>query len=234
MNRLQSIGKDIWLCEGGNVDFYGFAYSTRMIIVRLPDGKLWVWSPIALDDELRIEVEALGVMAHLVSPNKIHYLFLQVWGDAFRDALLWGPASTIAKCKGLNFESALSENAPKSWGDVIEIFHFTGSPAMDELVFFHAPSSTAILADLSENFSHEFVTEYWKGWQVWGAKFWGILEGKAPLEWRSSFFKKKAARAARDRLLARDPTQVIMAHGQWQHENGKAFLTRSLTWLGQS
>ncbi len=232
MKRLQSIGQDIWLCEGGNVDFYGFAYNTRMIVVRLPDASLWVWSPVAMDDELKSEVEELGGVAHLVSPNKIHYLFLKDWHRAFPDAKLWGPASTIDKCTDLEFEMALSKSAPQSWGDVIKVFHFTGSKAMDELVFFHRASSTAILADLSENFSTEFVKKNWHSWQVWLAKFWGILEGKAPLEWRLSFFKKFEPRAERDRLLALDPKQVVMAHGEGQRENGAAFLTRSLSWLG--
>ncbi len=233
MARLQSIGKDIWLCEGGNVDFYGFAYPTRMIVVRLPGNKLWVWSPVALDEDLRGEVEALGEVGHLVSPNKIHHLFLTGWKAAFPEAKLWGPASTIAKRQDLGFEPALSEGAPESWGGVIEVFHFTGSPAMDELVFFHAPSSTAILADLSENFGQEFVQKYWRGWQRLLTKYWGIMEGKAPLEWRLSFFKKGAARAVRDRLLERDPKMVIMAHGEWQREGGREFLQRSLAWLGK-
>ena len=233
MKRLQSIGQDIWLCEGGNVDFFGFAYNTRMVVVRLPDDTLWVWSPVALDEALKNEVEALGRVAHLVSPNKIHYLFLKDWHAVFPDAKLWGPASTIRKCTDLTFEAPFGQNAPESWGGAIEVFHFTGSMAMDELVFFHRPSSTAILADLSENFSKEFVEKNWNGWQVWIAKFWGILEGKAPLEWRLSFFRKKEARAARDRLVALAPVRVIMAHGEWQRENGAAFLTRSLSWLGK-
>ncbi len=233
MNRVQSIGTDIWLCEGEDVNFYTLTYNTRMIIVRLANGALWVWSPVALDEKLKNEVQKLGQVEHLVSPNKIHHLFLQDWKRAFPDALLWGPASTIEKRNDLHFETSLSETPPESWGDVLEIFHFTGSPAMDELVFFHGPSSTAILADLSENFSQEFVNEHWAGWQAWLAKYWGILEGKAPLEWRLSFMKKEASRLARDRLLARNPKQVVMAHGEWQRENGRAFLARSLSWLGQ-
>ena len=233
MARLQSIGKDIWLCEGPNVDFFGFAYPTRMIVVRLPDESLWVWSPVALDDDLRDEVAALGAVAHLVSPNKIHHLFLGGWKAAFPEAKLWGPASTIAKRQDLNFEPALSDMPPRSWGGAIEVFHFTGSPAMDELVFFHAPSSTAILADLSENFAHGFVEKNWKGWQVFLARYWGIMKGKAPLEWRLSFFNKSAARAARDRLLESNPEIVVMAHGEWQQKGGREFLQRSLAWLGK-
>ncbi len=232
MQRLQPIGTDIWLCEGGNVDFYGFAYNTRMVVVRLPDGLVWVWSPIKPDEGLVEEVRALGSVGHLVSPNKIHHLFLQDWKRHFPEAKLWGPASTIAKRTDLAFEPALEERAPSEWGDVLDVFHFTGSAAMDELVFFHRPSSTAILADLSENFSDDFVQKNWRGWQRFMARYWGIMAGKAPLEWRLSFFRKAKARVARDRLLALDPKQVIMAHGEWQSENGREFLSRSLGWLG--
>ncbi len=232
MGRLQSIGKDIWLCKGGNVNFYGFAYPTRMIVVRLPDNRLWVWSPVALDEDLRSEVGALGEVAHLVSPNKIHHLFLGQWKAAFPEAKLWGLASTIAKRKDLGFEPALSNEAPESWGGAIEVFHFAGSPAMDELVFFHRPSATAILADLSENFGEEFVQKNWRGWQRFLAKYWGIMDGRAPLEWRLSFFKKRAARATRVRLLECNPKVVVMAHGEWQRQGGRDFLERSLAWLG--
>lgn len=50
--RLTVVADDLWLAEGPCVDFFGFPYSTRMVVARLPDG-LWIWSPIALDDELR-------------------------------------------------------------------------------------------------------------------------------------------------------------------------------------
>jgi hypothetical protein len=52
-----------------------------------------------------------------------------------------------------------------------------------------------------------------------------------PLEWRLSFLRRKATRAARDRLLACNPRHVIMAHGEIQRENGQAFLERAFAWL---
>lgn len=35
---LDAIGPDLRLAEGPIVSFYGFAYPTRMVIARLPDG----------------------------------------------------------------------------------------------------------------------------------------------------------------------------------------------------
>ena len=60
MDDLQAIGNDIWLAEGEMVDFYGFPYPTRMVLVRLASGLLWIWSPIALSTNLRSEIDALG------------------------------------------------------------------------------------------------------------------------------------------------------------------------------
>ncbi|TNE41964.1 MAG: DUF4336 domain-containing protein, partial [Alphaproteobacteria bacterium] len=94
---LQEIGEDIWIAEGEIVNFFGFPYPTRAVLVRLDDGGLWVWSPVALSEELRAEIARIGPPRHLVSPNKIHHLYLKDWKAAYPEALLWGPQSTIDK-----------------------------------------------------------------------------------------------------------------------------------------
>ena len=44
-------------------------------------------------------------------------------------------------------------------------------------------------------------------------------------------FHRSQARAALRKMLAWDPQRVIMAHGEWQHENGRAYLERAFAWL---
>tara|TARA_R110002124_G_scaffold1280_2_gene7259 strand:+ start:339 stop:1031 length:693 start_codon:yes stop_codon:yes gene_type:complete len=230
---MEKLANNIWIAEGDIVDFHGFPYPTRCVIVRLASGDLWCWSPIALSPALKTAINLIGKPAHLVSPNKIHHLYLQDWQLAWPEAKLWGPASTISKRSDLAFEAPLENEPPNEWGGDIDLIWFNGSPVMDEIVFFHRPSKTAILADLSENFSDAFIRQHWKGWKRWIAKPWGIMEGKgyAPLEWRLSFLRRKATRAARDRLLAWNPRHVVMAHGEIQRENGQAFLERAFAWL---
>lgn len=230
---LKPVDANIWIAEGTCVNFYGFAYPTRSVIIRLAGGDLWVWSPIEFFAELGAAVDALGPVRHLVSPNKIHYLFLGAWKAAYPDALLWGPQSTIDKCRDLDFQSALGDTPPEHWAGEIDQVRFVGSPLLDEIVFHHRASRTAILADLSENFSEAFLEQNWASWQRPIARLWGIVEGqgKAPLEWRLSFLDRKAARASRDLVLGWRPEKVIMAHGTWQAENGTAFLQRSFAWL---
>lgn len=230
---MEKLAENIWVAEGDIVDFHGFPYPTRSVIVRLASGALWCWSPVALTPALKTAIDRIGRPMHLVSPNKIHHIYLQDWKAVWPDAALWGPASTIRKRPDLTFEAPLENEPPAAWEGAIDQIWFDGSPVMDEIVFLHQPSQTAILADLSENFSEAFVRRYWKGWKRWIAKPWGITEGKgqAPLEWRLSFIRRKATRAARDRLLAWNPRQVVMAHGEIQRENGLAFLKRSFAWL---
>jgi hypothetical protein len=230
---LEKIDADVWLTEGPIVDFHGFPYPTRSIIIRLPDGALWVWSPVALTPELKAEVDALGPVAHLVSPNKIHHLYLTEWHEAYPDAKLWGPASTIRKRKDLPFQPPLEDTPPDAWQGVFEQAWFRGSFFMDEIAFVHRPSGTAIFADLSEHFSESFLEQNWKGWKGLFAKPWGIVVGKgyAPLEWRLSFINRKPARDAFDKVAATHPDRIIMAHGEWIPTGGEAFLRQAFAWL---
>ncbi|MCA8909031.1 MAG: DUF4336 domain-containing protein [Rhodospirillaceae bacterium] len=227
------IDRNIWLVDGPNVSFYGFAYPTRMVVVRLATGAVWVWSPIALTEALRAEIDLLGPVAHLVSPNKLHHLYLADWQAAFPTAKLWGPATTIKKKPELTFQPPLTGEAPEAWAEEIAQFHFCGSSFMDEVVFCHLPSRTAIFADLSENFSDSFIRAYWSWWQRPIARLWKIVEpyGYAPLEWRWSWREKVEDRRTLKRLLALKPERVVMAHGTWQRSGGTAYLERALRWL---
>ena len=231
--RLEPIGDAIWLAEGETVSFYGFPYPTRSVIIRLEHHKLWIWSPIALTPELREEVEALGTVAHLVSPNKLHHLYLQDWKAAFPNACLWGPQSTIEKRRDLAFQPALKDEPPSEWAATIDQVWWRGSPFLDEIEFFHKPSSTAIVADMSQNFGSAFLREHWAWWQRPLAALAGMIEGKGygPLELRLTLMDRQIAREALGKMLAWDPRRVVMAHGVWQRENGRQYLQSAFNWL---
>ncbi|WP_246007462.1 DUF4336 domain-containing protein [Halomonas nitroreducens] len=111
---LHAVANDLWLVEGPLVDFHGFPYPTRSVIVRLPGGALWIWSPVHLTEGLRREVEALGTIAHLVSPNKLHHLSLSDWHAAYPDAKLWGLPSTLARRRDLAFAGVLGGTPRKT------------------------------------------------------------------------------------------------------------------------
>jgi hypothetical protein len=45
---LKPFGPEIWIADGSQVSTAGFHYGTRTAVIRLPDGGLFIWSPIRL------------------------------------------------------------------------------------------------------------------------------------------------------------------------------------------
>lgn len=230
---LEQVDQAVWVAEGRIVSFYGFPYPTRSVIARLEKGDLWIWSPVELTADLRDEVDRLGPVRHLVSPNKLHHLHLREWLAAYPEAWLWGPRSTIGKCSDLSFREALTDDPPREWLPDMDLAWFRGSFTMDEIVFFHRPSATAIVADLIQSFSDRFLKEHWGFWGFL-AHLDGLAQDRpgAPREWRLTFMNRAPARRARDKALSWNCRRVILAHGEWPRENGNDFLAQSLRWLG--
>ncbi len=212
-----AIDNDIWLAEGACVRFFGLPYSTRMTVIRLTDGSLWVHSPIALTDALAAQVDALGSVRYLIAPNQLHHLFLEQWQQRYPQASCYATDALIRKRDDLYFDYPLRTELHYAWSD--QIFHllFTGSVLMQECVFFHPPSKTLLVTDLIEN----FAPRHFHGWQRLLARMTGIVapNGKMPIDWRLSFCLQRAlVREHLGNMLAWQPQRIVMAHGEVIHE----------------
>ena len=86
---LKPVAPDIWLVDGPIIRFYGMPFPTRMVVVRLKDGGLWLHSPIDPDEDLLSALAELGPVRHLIAPNWIHYAYLPAWQRLFPDAQTW-------------------------------------------------------------------------------------------------------------------------------------------------
>jgi hypothetical protein len=227
--KLLGIDRDLWIADGPVVSFFSFPYPTRMAIVRLAGGDLWVWSPVALTPELRAEVEALGSVRHVVAPNKLHHLYLGEWQAAWPEAKLHAAPGLAKRRKDLRFDSELGDEPDPPWAADIDQVIFRGSLAMEEVVFFHRSSRTALIADLVQKFDPEMLS----GWRRWVMRIDGMVgpDGSTPREWRLTFVNRKAARRALEKALAWNPERLVIAHGVWVCENGREVLSRSLRWL---
>ena len=227
---LRAFAANLWLCDGPVVRFAGaFPYPTRMAVVRLADGGVWVWSPIALDDELAAEVDAIGPVRHLIAPNKLHHLFLGAWAERYPEARLYGAPGLARKRADLSFAGELGDTPEPAWSGEVEQVVFRGSLFMDEVVFFHRPSRTALVTDLVQRFAPEQLS----GVTGWILRLWGLAgeRGGTPLEWRASFWNRRAARAALATVLDWEPEKLVIAHGMCAHEDGRAVLEAGLRWL---
>jgi hypothetical protein len=68
-----------------------------MTVVRLGDGRLVVYSAIALDESEMIELEGFGKLAYLIVPNDIHRMDAQIWKDRYPAMRVIAPAGARAK-----------------------------------------------------------------------------------------------------------------------------------------
>jgi hypothetical protein len=234
LNTLKPVGDDIWVVDGPHISFYGLPFSTRMTVIRLASGDLFIHSPIALTDGLKAEVSALGEVKHLVSPNWIHYAYIADWQKAFADTVAWASPNVRPRAikykVDIAFDRDLGEVAEPEWADEIDQLIAFGSKAHVEVVFFHKASKTLILTDLIENFEKKKLP-WWFRFMI-GLAGNVDPDGKAPVDMRMSFIGGKAKlRVAVQQMIEWGPERVILAHGRWYERDGIKELRRAFRWV---
>jgi len=226
---LEAFGPSLYAADGPSVPFFGFPYPTRMALARLSNGCVWVWSPVALTEELAAEVQAIGPVRYIVSPNKLHHLFLKQWAERWPDARLYAPPGLARRKPGLRFDGELSDEPDPAWAADVDQAVFRGSFAMEEVVFFHRASRTAIVGDLIQRHPESRVS----GWKGMLMRLDGLVgeRGSTPREWRASFLRRGPARAAREKVLGWNAARLLIAHGECAQTEAAAVIAAALRWI---
>ena len=226
---LHEFGPDLFVADGPTVSFYGFPYPTRMAVARLSDGSAWVWSPVALTQELRESVNAVGPVTQIVSPNKIHHLFLEEWAREWPGARVYAPPGLASRRPELTFDAELGDDPDPAWSEDIDQVIFHGSLAMEEVVFLHRRSRTAIVCDLIQRHPRSAM----KGWKGTLMRLDGLVgeHGSTPREWRASFLRRRRAREARSVVLGWKPERLLIAHGECAQSGAAEIIERALRWI---
>jgi hypothetical protein len=221
---LRQLAADIWETEAHWVS--GFNFRARMTVVRLPSGGLWLHSPVALDDDLTGELEALGPVAHIVAPSRYHHMFAPAAAARYPQATLWAAPTLPDKLPDVSFDAVLGErDAP--WSDAIDSLFITGMPMMCETIFFHNSSRTLICTDFFFNIQSE---EGWGTRQLWRAM--GVWQHPGQSRsWRMLTRDKAAARLSLDAIWQWPVERIVMGHGDVIESDAMQVLRRALTWL---
>lgn len=228
MPKPEPFDTDIWTLSGEPLTFHGVPFTTRAVIIRLPDGKLWIHSPV--DPAPVSDLTELGPVAHLVAPIRIHSVGIPLWQSQWPDAKTWVSPGFPNRHPDISYSAMLSDTAPPEWQGVIDQHVFAGNPYLDEVVFLHRPSRTLIVTDLIQKHATPGEAWYWR----LGKKLVGIQgeKGGTAIDIRASFCDRQAARASRDQLLSWDFDKLIVSHGLCLHSGAKAEVERALSWLG--
>ena len=228
-SSLQPFGPEIWLADGRQVEVIGFRYPTRMAVIRLSDGGLFIWSPVELSDDLRRDLSDLGEVRHLVAPNSLHHLFLAEWRAAYPQAALYAAPGLKARRKDLGFDAELGGAPLPEWVGDIDHVVVRGNRITTEIVFFHRPSGTVLFTDLLQ----QFPPGWFRGWRALIAR-WDLMtesDPSVPRKFRRAVVDRGAARTAVQRILAWPSSKVVMAHGPPVERDGQAFIARAFRWL---
>ena len=229
---LRPVAEDIWIADGPSVPAFGLPIPVRMTVVRLPDGGLWLHSPIQAKPGLVAQVQGLGPIRHLVAPNLAHFSWLPDWKKEAPEAAAWAAPGVRGRArrqgKAVDWAGELSDEAPPGWAGAIDQMVVKGSPVLKEVAFLHRASRTLILTDLIENLEAETLPV----WLRMPAKLGGVAapDGKAPPHVRAVFTNRRALKASVERLIDWAPERVLLAHGRWIERDGTAELRRRFRW----
>ena len=227
---LTEFGPGLWIADGPTITAAaGFHYPTRMAVIRLSGGGLFIWSPTALTEALRAEVDALGEVRFLIAPNSLHHVFLGDWQHAYPDARVYAPPGLREKRGDIRFDGDLGDTPVADWADDLDQVVMRGNRITTEIVFFHRQSRTVLFTDLIQHFR----PGWFKGWRALVARLDLMVaaEPSVPRKFRAAFTDRRAARAAILRVLAWPSEKVLMAHGEPITEGGQAFIRRAFRWL---
>lgn len=104
-----------------------------MTIIWLPNGGMWLHSPVACVPELVAPVEAFGPVAAIIAPHVFHYIRLADWARAFPQARIFGLPGLASKVPDIVFV-ALDQPPTASWAGSIDS-HVVALGSFAEVVF---------------------------------------------------------------------------------------------------
>lgn len=201
---------------------------TRMTVVRLADGGLWLHSPVRLDPATQAALDTLGPVRCVVAPSKVHYFFVSDYASAYPTARRFCAPGLQEKRRDLTFHGVLdADSAPPEWQGEIDQHLFGGARYVNEVVFCHRASRTLVLTDLAFNLVHAPAGRarlfYW---------LVGATGRFGPHRMFRAFIRDRAAaRASVERILQWDFDRVIVTHGEVLETGGKQRVAEAFSFL---
>jgi hypothetical protein len=222
---MQQLAHDLWV-EARPLRFAGVETGTRMTIVRLADGRLFVHSPVSLDAETRKAADALGPVKAVVAPSGFHHLFVGEWMRAYPDAVVCCCPGLERKRRDLPWARVLGDVPEPEWRGEVDQVYFAARKLESEVIFFHRASRTLICADAVFN-----LAKHPSPFTRAVALLMGNRKPGPTLLERILIRDRRAAREQIDRMLAWNPDRIVLAHGALIETGGAEVLRRAYAWL---
>jgi hypothetical protein len=191
-------------------------FTTRMTVVRLSNGDLFLHSPIKFNQKLAEELEKLGRVRYLISPNQFHYAHIGEWAKSFPNSIAWASPGvrqrSPARRLDIHFARDLAPTPPEEWRSELDQALFPGG-YFKEFIFSHRESATLILTDTIINIELDKMDEPWRTftklsgmYHPYGQMFFGM---RLPL-----LLQRRKAEAAIEKIYAWRPRRILLSHGR--------------------
>jgi len=226
---IGALAPDLWVVERAfKLPVVRAEVGTRMTIVRLADGGLFLHSPVRLDEGLQRALDELGQVRAIVAPSRVHHLFVGDYIAAYPQAQSYGAPGLPERRGDITFDAVLTDEAPELWRGQVEEHVFRGAPVLNEVVFFHPASRTVIFTDLVFNLPASSRAR--------ARLFFWLLDapgkfGPHRIIRRRAIRDRGAARQSINRILQWDFDRVIMSHGDLVESGGKTRVAEAFAYL---
>lgn len=198
------------------IRYAGCHFFSRMTIVKLTNGKLWIHSPCEITPQLKTEIESLGQeVSIIVAPGNYHHLHVKSCQDAFPEAMTYICPGVEKKQQTLKYDAILHETKPEdSYAEDFEQVLIQGNRVINEVAFLHEPSKTLILVDSIELIGDRTHGTTWilRFWWKYLLRMWNVPK-PAP-EYQMGWKDKTLAKKSMDEIMQWDFNQVIISHGE--------------------
>ncbi|MCX6954070.1 MAG: DUF4336 domain-containing protein, partial [Verrucomicrobia bacterium] len=127
---LTLLAENLWDLNAP-MNVLGMALGHRLTVARLPDGSLWLHSPVAHTPALAAALAALGPVGHIVAPNCMHDTYLEGWFAAYPKARFHGAPDFGRHRPDLKFTDPLGAQPAPAWAAVFDQHVMRGMPRLN-------------------------------------------------------------------------------------------------------
>jgi hypothetical protein len=224
---LEQLDRDLWVATRPLPLWVGDV-GTRMTVIRLAGGDLFLHSPVSLDPALREALDRIGRVRWVVGPSKVHHFHLGDYARGYPEAELCGAPGLAEKRPDLRFQRVIDDAPVPAWAGELRHLVFAGAPRLNEVVFLHRASRTLLFTDLAFNVQSGPANRARLLHWLLGAT--GRF-GPHRLV-RSTIRDRAAARRSLATLLSWDFERVIVTHGEVLERGGPAAVRAGFAFLG--
>jgi hypothetical protein len=238
MPQPKNLASNLWIFDQPDFNTGVAKIGTRMTVIKLPSGGLFLHSPIKLngENETKRALDALGEVRYVVAPSRAHHLFVGDYINTWPSAKLYGPPGLVGDVpdfrarigarRDLKLDGVLGDQPQSQWAGEIDQHLFKGASGLNEVVFFHRATRTAIFTDLVFNVPADF-RDAWIFYTLVGGR--GQFGPHRLI--RLAIRDRKAARESVAKILEWDFDRVIVTHGDVLESGGHAKFAEAFSYL---